>query len=260
MVTLRLVWLYLLALRSLVALKNGSPQQQQLHGDHWTVKLDNFDVNSAKFDDTRPVTWTNSRQETHVYVYHRDPVLRGNDRQTWSDANAICQSNAFSSRPGGCYLLEPSDRFETLKFLALKDSDHYSNDQWVNYYHIGEDIYSGRTNTPVTYPPIKNIFIPYFWLRPNGTLHLGKAQFSHFSSEPSQIQQMNFFCECEDVCQPAVGACASPCCTRGRENCTVINDVTAQCSCPPGTYLSNCLSQTTMVMLLFRHIITFLQV
>ena len=180
-----------------------------------------------------PLTMTSALGVMHFYFYFGNATNSGDTGQTWSEAVETCQ--AMGSYPDSCYLFYPDERVETLRFLALKDSDHYSSDLWVNYYNIGNDIYSGRTEQPVSYPSIRDVYIPWLWLGPNGTLYLGSAMFTHFKSEPSTSKRKDFFCECEDVCAPVVQACRTHCCEQGRVQCTVVNGSTASCSCPTGS-------------------------
>ena len=188
---------------------------------------------STSYSRGRPITLTSSAGVTHFYFYVETVTESGETGQTWLEAVETCQ--AMGSTQDSCYLFHPDERTETLRFLALKDSDLYSSEQWVNYYNIGNDIYSGRTDEPVSYPLERDVYIPWLWMEPNGTLYLGNTMFTHFKSEASEAKLKDFFCECEGVCEPIMEACRTHCCRQNHEQCTAVNSSTASCSCPTGS-------------------------
>ena len=183
----------------------------------------------------RPITWTDSQGVTHFYIYFEPTSANDSVGVTWAEAVDTCAG--LSSRQDACYLFEPSERSETLRFLAIRDSGgQYSSEQWVNLYTKNGKIYSGRTDDEIVgqYPSIRDVYIPWVWLEPNGTFYLGSVMFTHFKSEPDETALRSFFCECEDVCQPPVRACATHCCHNNEQQCVAYVNTTANCTCPTG--------------------------
>ena len=205
----------------------------------WRKSLLNV-PDSADFDATKPVSWMNPDNTTHIYGYHQEilPEFTGwENRKTWQSAKAICSS--YANRPGGCYLIEPDSLEETVTFVMMVEDGLYGRHQWTSFYLEDNDIFSALTNDNVSYPNASYAELPDNEFASNIGLKLGRSDDFLFMPA-SMIVPMNFFCECEDVCQPGIGACRDPCCVPSHEICTIVDEVTAICSCPPGTSSAHC--------------------
>ena len=188
---------------------------------------------TASFDTTRPVSWKNAQNITHFYKYYQEIFPEDSpwvNRKTWQTARGICSS--YSSRPSGCYLIEPDTLAETVTFLNLIEDDLYGKNQWTNFFLEESDIYSGLTQENVSFPHENNTQIPDNQFTHDIALKFGHSH-SYLFSPVSMSVPMNFFCECEDICQPGLLTCRNPCCRDTHEQCTNVDDVTAICSCPP---------------------------
>lgn len=175
----------------------------------------------------RAITWKNTRYTVHYYRFVKFS-------QTWYHAQDVCQSSMFSNRPGGCYLMFPDDQEETAVIDSYLELPDYSSSVWVNMVTRDGLLFDGRTNRSVYYPNKAQV---EFKTRPDATApddavmqtQIAGSWFD-FQDWPSSYQA-NFFCECEDVCQPGVYACNDACCESQREVCSVVDDYTASCFC-----------------------------
>ena len=180
------------------------------------------------------ISYKNSKYLVHYYRFVKYS-------QTWISAKDVCESAMFSNRPGGCYLMYPDDEAETHHIDTFLETPQYNPSVWVNLLTGQGQIYDGRTNRSVYYPPKSKVeFVTRAKATsPDDVLIQSQIEGSWFDFQDWPSNHLaNFFCECEDVCQPGVYACHDACCEASRERCDVIDEYTASCFCPKGDQCS----------------------
>ena len=154
-----------------------------------------------------------------------------------TDARDTC--SAMQTDPNGCYLMHMDDVIGTDDYILTLLANAFNRSQellWLNYEVVNGTIFSGINGLTSSYLDGKFVHdndsdaMAYIADHPNASLNDPGGTWMNVESSA----KLSYFCECVDVCQHGVGACAS------FEECSIIDEYTADCGCPALSTGSNC--------------------